>query len=95
MAILDNLSEEVKHGTYVINPDEYSDIRTDWISLHVLNNKVIYFYSVVPEHIPKEIKTIIHKSIAVTNIFRIQAYDSITCGYFVSDLLIIYLKARI
>ena len=63
--------------------------------MHVLNNKVIYFYSFVAEHIPKEIKIIIHKSIAVTSIFRIQAYDSITCGYFVSDLLIICLQARI
>ena len=34
------------------------------------------------EHIPKEIKIFIDKSIVVTNIFRIQAYDSVMCGYF-------------
>ena len=34
------------------------------------------------EHIPKEIKIFIDKSIVVTNIFRIQAYHSIMCGYF-------------
>ena len=33
-------------------------------------------------HIPKEIKIFIDKSIVVTNIFRIQACDSIMCGCF-------------
>ena len=34
------------------------------------------------EHVPEEIKTFIgHKKIK-TNIFRIQADNSITCGYF-------------
>ena len=44
----------------------------------VNNNGVTYFGI---EHIPKEIKAFIDRSIA-TNIFRIQAYDSIMCGYF-------------
>ena len=35
------------------------------------------------EHIPKEIKTFINRSLSITtNICRIQAYDSIMCGYF-------------
>ena len=34
------------------------------------------------EHIPKEIKKSVNKSIVVTNIFRIQTYDSVMCGYF-------------
>ena len=39
--------------------------------------------NVIPnEHLPKEIRTFINKSTIVTNIFRIQAYDSIMCGYF-------------
>ena len=33
-------------------------------------------------HIPKEIKIFIDKSIVVTNIFRIQACNSIICGCF-------------
>ena len=33
-------------------------------------------------HIPKEIKIFIDKSIVVTNIFRIQACNSIMCGCF-------------
>ena len=34
------------------------------------------------EHIPDEIKTFIENKSIKTNIFRIQAYDSIICGYF-------------
>ena len=49
--------------------------------MYALNN-VNYFERFVVEHIPKEIKKFTDKSTAVTNIFRIQAYDSIICGYF-------------
>ena len=41
-----------------------------------------YFNSFGVEHIPKEIKTFINNKNIKTNIFRIQAYDSIMCGYF-------------
>ena len=34
------------------------------------------------EHIPKEIKKVIRNKNIITNIYRIQAYDSVTCGYF-------------
>ena len=42
---------------YVINFNEYFDIRTHWIALYVLNNNATYFDSFGVEHIPKEIKT--------------------------------------
>ena len=45
-------------------------------------NEVIYFDSFCVEHVPKENKRFIgHKDIK-TNIFRIQAYNSIMCDYF-------------
>ena len=47
-----------------------------------MNNVITYFDSFGAEHIPKEIKIFIDKSIVVTNIFRIQAYDSVMCRYF-------------
>ena len=50
--------------------------------MYALNNNVTYFDGFGVEHIPKEIKKFIDKSIVVTNIFRIQAYDSVMCGYF-------------
>ena len=78
----DNLPDEVKDGAYVINLDEYSDIGTHRIALYALNNNVTYFNSFGVEHIPKEIKKFIKRSTTVINIFRIQAYDSVMCGYF-------------
>ena len=50
--------------------------------MHVQNNDIIYFDSFGVEYIPKEIKTFIDNKNLKTNIFRIQAYDSIICGYF-------------
>ena len=46
------------------------------------NNNVIYFDSFGVEHIPKDIKAFINNKNIITNIFRVQAYDSIMCGYF-------------
>ena len=46
------------------------------------------------EHIPKEIKTFIGKKNIETNIFRIQAYDSIMCGYFCIGFIDFTLKRK-
>ena len=73
---------KIKDGTYVININEYSDIRTHWIALYVRNNNVTYFDIFGVEHITKEIKTFINNKNIKTNIFRIQAYNLIKCGYF-------------
>ena len=71
-----------KDGAYIINLDEYSDIGTHWVALYVLNNDVTYFDSFGVEHIPKEIRKFISNKNMKTNIFRIQVYDSIMCGYY-------------
>ena len=76
----DNL-QKIKDGEYIINLDEYSDIGTRWVASYVQNN-VTYFDSFRVEHIPKEIRTFIGNKNIKTNIFRIQTYDSIVCGYF-------------
>ena len=73
---------KIKNGAYVVNLDEYSDIGTHWVALYVHNNDVTYFPSFGVEHIPKEIKAFINNKAITTNIFRIQPYDSIICGYF-------------
>ena len=78
----DNLPK-IKDGAYIINLDEYSDIRTHWVALYLQNNNnVICLNSFGVEHIPKEIKAFITNKNIITNIFRIQAYDSRMCGYF-------------
>ena len=78
----DNLPNKIKDGAYVTNLDGYSDIGTHWIALYVKNKDITYFDSFGGEHIPKEIKAFIKNENIKTNIFRIQAYDSIMCGYF-------------
>ena len=72
---------------YVINFDEYFDIGTHWITIYVINNDVTYFDNFGVEHIPKEIKALISNKNIKTNIFRIQAYDSIMCGYFCTGFI--------
>ena len=88
----DNLPSIIKNGAFVINLDEYDDIGTHWVALYVqstsvydvyVNNKIVtYFDSFGVEHIPKEIMKFINRKEIITNIYRIQAYDSIMCGYF-------------
>ena len=73
---------KIKDGVFVINLDEYSDIGTHWVALYIHNNDLTYFNSFGVEHIPKERKTFINNKNIKTNIFRIQAYDSIMCRYF-------------
>ena len=94
----DNLpNNNIKNGAYVINLDQYHDIGTHWVTLYVNNKTIIYFDSFRVEHIPKEIMKSIgneqsssakarNKNI-ITNIFRIQAYDSIMCGYFCTGFI--------
>ena len=51
------------------------------------NNDVTYFDSFGVEHIPKEIKVFINNKNIKTNIFRIQANDTIMCGYFCTGFI--------
>ena len=50
--------------------------------MYINAENVTYFDRFGAEHIPKEIKNIIGNKNIVTNIYRIQAYDSLMCGYF-------------
>ena len=59
----DNLPGKEKDGAYVIDLDDYFDIRTHLIALYATNKNVNYFDSFGVEHI--------NKSIVTTNIFRI------------------------
>ena len=79
-----NLPRMIKSGAYIINLDEYADVGTHWIAFYVnvTNNEVIYFDSFGVEHVPEEIKKFIGNNNIKTNIFRVQAYNSIMCRYF-------------
>ena len=88
----DNLPK-IKDGAYIINLDEHYDTGTHWIALWVNNNNATYFDSFGVEHIPKEIKAFINKNI-ITNVFRIQAHDSIMCRYFCIGFIDFMLAGR-
>ena len=77
-----NSLPKIKDEAYIINPYEYESIGTHWIALYVNGNNIIHFGSFGVEHIPKEIKKFIRSKNIITNTYRIQAYDSIICGYF-------------
>ena len=90
----DNLPNKIKKGAYAINLDDYENTGTHWVSLFVKANAVIYFDSFGVEHIPKEINKFIGNKKIKASIFRIQAYDSIMCGYFCIEFINYMLKDK-
>ena len=78
----DNLPNSIKNGASVINLDEYYDLGTHCVALYVNNKTITYLDSLGVEYIPREIMKFIARKKIITNICRIQAYDSIMCGYF-------------
>ena len=88
-----NLPNKIKKGAYVINLDEYENIGTHWVSLFVKSKYTGYFDSFGVEHIPKEINKLINNDIQ-SNIFRLQACDSIMCGYFCIEFINYMLKGK-
>ena len=91
--IRERIQPKKRDGAYIVNLDEYSDIGTHWVALHV-NNNVTYFDSFGVEHIPKEIKAFIKNKNIKTNIFRVQAYDSLICGYFCFGFIDLMFKGK-
>ena len=97
-----NLPKTIKKGTYVINLDEYENTGTHWVALFVKPKYTVRFDSFGIEHIPKEINKFIRSkelghavcNDIKSNIFRIQAYDSIMCGYFFIEFIDYMLKGK-
>ena len=97
-----NLPNKIKKGAYVINLDEYENTGTHWVSLFLKPKYTVYFDSFGIEHIPKEINKFINNDTTKSstlkriksNIFRIQAYDSIMCRYFCIEFINYMLKGK-
>ena len=89
-----NLPNKIKKGAYVINLDEYKSTGTHWVSLFVKRKYAVYFDSFGVEHIPKEINKFIGNNKIKSNIFRIQAYNSIMCGHFCIEFFNYILKGK-
>ena len=62
--------------------------------MYLADNNVTYFDRFGVEHIPKEIRTFINNRNIKTNTFRIQAYDSVMCGYFCIGFIDFMLKGK-
>ena len=77
-----NLPKKIKDGAYVINLDEYADVATHWIALFCNRNEIVYFDRFGAEHIPEEIKEFLRNKNIKASIFRVEANDSVMCGYF-------------
>ena len=88
-----NLSK-MKNGAYVINLDEYESIGTHWIALYTNAENITYFSSFGVEHIPKEIRKFIGNKNIITNIYSIQAYNSVTCRYFCIEFIYLMLRDK-
>ena len=76
------LLNKIKDGAYVINLDEYKDTGTYWIAWFCKRSEIVYFDSFHVEHVLEEITEFIRNKNIKANIFRIQANNSIMCGYF-------------
>ena len=88
---------KIKDGAYVINLDESESIRTHWIALYVNDNNrrapynLIYFNRWICS---KKVKKFIGDKNIMTTIYRIQANNSIICGYFFNEFTDLLLKDK-
>ena len=85
---------KIQDGACVINLDQYEPIETHCIASYVNGNNIIYFDSFGANIIPKEIKEIIANKSMITNIYRMQAYDLIMCGYCCIGFIDFMLKGK-
>ena len=91
-------NEPKSNGVFLRNSlpkrKDFKSIVTHWILFYVNNNNLIHFNSFGVEHIPKEIKKFIGNRNIRTNIYRMQAYNSIMCGHFCIGFIDFMLKVK-
>ena len=73
---------EWNEGAYVINLEDDTGVGSHWVALFIEGNRCMYFDSFGVEHVPREVVEFIRSDVVIKNIFRIQSYDSIMCGYY-------------
>ena len=82
-----NLPLKIKGWVYVINLGEYADVGIHWIALFCNRSEIVYFNSFGVEHVLEEIKIFVGNKNLKANIFRVQANNSVICGYFCSGFI--------
>ena len=79
---------------------KYKSIGTHWMDLYVNDNNRRASYDAISfdrfgvEHIATEIKKFIRSKNIITNIYRIQPYNSIMCRYFCFEFIDFMLKGK-
>ena len=74
--------------------DECENTGTHWIPLFVKTNEAVYFDSFGIKHILNEINEFIGNKNIKSNIFRLQSYDSIMCGYYCIEFINYMLQGK-
>ena len=74
--------KKIKDEAYVINLDEYADVGTHWIALFCNRSEIVYFDGFSVEHVAEEIKEFNRNKNIKANMFRVEANNSVMCGYF-------------
>ena len=69
------------------NLDEYTDVCSHWVALFCNRSEIVYFDNFGVEHVPEKIKTLIGNENIKADIFRVQANNSIMCGYFCIEFI--------
>ena len=77
-----------------INLEEYKSIGTHWTVLYVNGDNVTCFDNFGVEYIPKEINNFIGIENILTNIYSVQAYTWIMCGYVCIGFIDFMMKSK-
>ena len=86
-----NLPKTIKDSAYLINLGEYADVGTHLIAFFCNRSEIAYVESFGVEHVPEEIKKFDLNKNIIANIFRVQANNSIMCGYFCIGFIVCFL----
>ena len=85
---------KIKDRAFVIKLNEFKSIRTHWIDLYMFAENVAYLDSFGVEYIPKKFRKFTENKNITTNIYSIEAYNSIICGYFCIGFIDFMLKGK-
>ena len=69
-----------------------NQLETSCIALYLNPENVAYFDSYIVECMSQGIRKFVGNENIVTNIYRIQAHDSIMCGYFCIVMFTIHIE---
>ena len=83
----DNFPKKIKDWAYVINLDEYLDVGTHLIALFFNRSEIVYFDSFDVERVPDKVKNLSEVKNIIASIFRVQANNSVLCGYFCTGFI--------